>query len=225
MKKPPFGHGRLPSLDPRNADFPAKLILGAAGPLPIPRRKTLDLRWQGDQGDSSKCVGYTGEAFLKTSPKKWGVAKLDHNGCYQGAQLYDEWPGEGYDGSSILGLCKFLKDYHPAKDVQSYYWAKTVNEIVRWIGSKHGTAVPVGTNWYESMYDISDSGVVSVEGYVSSGHAYICIGYDLVKELLLFQNSWKLGWSPLRMCRFYISFRHFQRLLNEDGEAALVTKF
>src|SRR5688572_10711182 len=217
------GHGRLPSADPRNENFPAANALKLAGPssraLAAAMKVTLDLRWHGDQGDSSSCVGYTGHAMLSTAPRRIGKSKLAPKMIYQGAQLYDEWPGEGYDGTSILGLLKFLVDYQPAKDVQSYYWVRKVEEISQWFRTPHRTAVPIGTNWYTSMYRTSKEGIVQVKGVLSGGHAYTGIGDDLKRGLYLFQNSWELSWSPLPRCRFWLSAENFQRLLDEDGEA------
>lgn len=174
------------------------------------------------------CVGYSGEGYLRTTPGKQRLSGLTGVTLYGGAQMYDEIPGLGYDGTTTRGLLEFLVKYDPAEDVQSYWWVKTVQETVNWIGAppKGSEATPVlwGINWYTSMYQPSKEGIVSPKvGVVSGGHEVIQIGYDLRRGLLMFQNSWARDWGVDG--RFWMSMEDSERLLHEDGEAAVAVKY
>jgi hypothetical protein len=223
-----FGHGRIPSRpDERDKNFPLRLLqehLRAAAPaVPIPDRRTLPLGWRGDQLRTSWCVGFTGEGCLRTTPGKQRLSGLTASAIYQGAQMYDEIPGEGYAGTTTRGLMEFLVNYHPAEDVQSYWWVHNVDETIAWIGGKDATPVAWGINWYPSMYTPDGTGRVKVEGSAVDGHEVLQIGYIKRKGLLVYQNSWGREWGDDG--RFYLSLDDAQRLLEEDGEAAVAVKY
>lgn len=214
--------GRIPSIpDPRNEDFRIKSVRME---LRHRRSRTLRLLWRGDQGLSPFCVGFAGEAWQRTTPSLHGTATLDATGYYNGAQAYDEWPGVGYDGTSVHGLMKFLVA-HPDNDVQSYRWARTTDEIALWLNSEHASPVVLGINWLASMWEPDANATLAVDGPVDGGHSLIVIGYAYGpgKSIgFLLQNSWGRGWGLDG--RAWIAEKDLQRLLDEDGEAAVASK-
>lgn len=235
-KKPWDGlhHGRIPSKpDARDDNFPLRLLdihlRGRSAPIAaLPRKRTLPLAWRGDQGEAPMCVGAAGEGYLRTTPGKQKLSGLTMVTLYGGAQMYDEIPGEGYEGTTTRGLLEFLVKYEPAEDVKSYWWVKTVQETIDWIGAPPNkeAATPVlwGINWYTSMYQPTKEGIISPRnGVVSSGHEVLQLGYDLRRGLLLFQNSWARDWGVDG--RFWLSMEDAERLLHEDGEAAVAVKY
>lgn len=225
----PFPTGRLPSMDPRNEDYKLEDVQPRMALLaePEPQKVTLDLRGRWSQGSYPACVGFTGNLHLRCKPGLWIRVKMDGLGLYQAAQMYDIWPGEGYDGSSIEGLLKFLHHHQPGKDIKEWRWAHTVEATNRHIAQRIHSGVLYGTNWYDSMFTPTAEGIVKVGHGAPSGHAYYKLGYDLKRGLGLFQNHWQLPngkWWGLNG-RFWMAMEDEQRLLNEDGEAGVTIKY
>ena len=181
-----------------------------------PKRKTWTLRWKGDQGATSQCVGYSWHGLLRSLP----LLQRDPapSVIYTEAQKVDEWPGEDYDGTSVRAGAKMLK---AAGKISAYGWAFNIETVLNWLGL-HGPVV-FGTNWYEGMFDPDEQGVVHPVGSVAGGHAYVAIGYDDVKKRVLFQNSWGKSWGPLNG-RFYMGYADADALIRADGEACTPTE-
>ena len=225
----PFPTGRLPSSDPRNDNFLLRSVqpLMAAAVPSIPSKMTLALTGRWDQTIYPACVGFTALEHLACYPAKRGLVGLDGLGLYQAAQEYDEWPGTGYDGSSVNGVLKFLLHHQRAKDIKEYRWAHKVEEINLHISQRIHSGVLMGTNWYPSMFYPSAEGIVKVGNGAPSGHAYYRLGYDLKRGLCLYQNHWKnpdgRWWG--QGGRFWMQMEDEQRLLDEDGEAGVTLKY
>lgn len=225
----PFPTGRIPTVDPRNEKF---RLYGSAAMPPmtaqdpeLPRTITLQMRPdEFNQGNYPSCCGWTGYEHLLCYPALIGRSKLTAIGIYQAAQIYDEIPGEGYEGTTILGVLKFLHKHQTARDIKEYRWARTVPEMNMHIAKKIHSGVLVGTNWYDSMFYPDKEGIVRIKpGGVVTGHAYYRIGYDLRRGLGKYQNHWGKGWGLNG--RFWIPMEDEQRLLNEDGEAGVTIKY
>jgi hypothetical protein len=190
------------------------------------RNATIRLLWRGKQ-QGPLCVGFSGEGWQRSTPSLRGLVTLDASGYYMGAQKYDEWAGEGYDGSSVRGLMKFMQA-HPDVDLNSYYFAATTNAIMAWFNQEEHPVTPpiIGVNWYSSMWHPDSAGKIEVTGWVDGGHALLVIGYFHDKKGQLYwwlHNSWGREWGIEG--RAYLRDEDLQRLLQEDGECALGTKF
>lgn len=201
------GFGRIPIEDPRDHDFPIRGLLNiraATAPrvmIPVPPTSiTLRLSWRGNQGSYPICVGAAGEGMLKTTPSKMYITRLNMFGLYQGAQEYDEIPGIGYEGTTARGLFRFLVDFHPARDIKSYWWAFTPEEVQAALAS--GIPVMLGIDMRREMMNPSVQvggklrayPIMRYKGSVEGGHEMLIVGYARSGELFLVQNSWS-GWG------------------------------
>lgn len=171
-----------------------------------------------DQGSEGACVGFSGAHVMATTPRRWHPQYTAENArtLYHEAQQRDQWAGENYEGSSVLGGMQALKD---RGEVQRYRWATTIEEVlhaVSFLGP-----VQIGINWYSGMFDPDAQGQLHVSGKLAGGHA-ICIGgIDAAGKVLLY-NSWGKDWGVNGNA--WLSFDDLDRLLHEDGEFAIPLK-
>lgn len=171
-----------------------------------------------DQGQTSGCTGFGLTHTLGITPRR--MPHLTNEFAterYHRAQQCDEWPGENYDGSSVLGA---MKGAQQDKLIVSYHWATTIDEVLQTIS--HLGPMEIGINWYESMFTPDNNNVLSVTGKLAGGHA-ICIGgIDADKELVRLDNSWGKSWAVNGSA--WLKFADLDRLLKEQGEFALPKK-
>lgn len=170
-----------------------------------------DHRWFGDQGSTPHCVGYSWAHWLNSAPYR---QYLDPNGIYALAQLFDEWEGTDYDGTSVRGAAKALSRLGV---LGAYHWAQRVEEVADAL--LYQGPVVVGTMWYEGMNDPGPSGKISVEGDALGGHAYLLTGVCTAREIFRVKNSYGRSWG--KGGRGYLPFEDFEVLLRQDGEACL----
>lgn len=212
-----FGRRVIP--DTRDANYPMRLAV----PQTTSRsyRYWYDNGWWGDQGDVPACVGYAWAHWVEdgpVTPPRKPQPYADPLQVYQLAQKLDEWPGEGYEGSSVRGGAKALRQ---RGCISAFYWTLDVNELARAI-LERGPVV-VGTNWYAGMLEPRASdGLIRVTGEILGGHAYELNGVNLKRAQFRVKNSWGRLWG--RSGRALISFDDMARLLKEDGEACLATE-
>lgn len=204
--------GRHVSIDTRDQNFP----LRAAIPERIVRPPTKYWHdpWVGDQHEGS-CTGQCGNGHMQASPIN--TKNLDPLDIYHGAQRFDEWPGENYEGSSIRGVADFLKS---EGHIQEYRWVdpnRLIDDMLDWLAVS-GTLM-AGTVWYNSMFeDHTDRGIIPVDqaSGVAGGHAWLILGYNLKAKCFRMVNSWGRGWQ--QKGRAWITFADFEKLFAEDGE-------
>jgi hypothetical protein len=216
------GLGRLFAPDPNDHRFllPARRL----------EAKTLTRRtWTAagvlDQGESSACVGFSSWMFLATSPIR-NHPNFTPMDLYGYAQDEDEWPGKEPEvqGSSVRGAMKALQKRGL---VSQYNWGfdcETVIDHVLTVGP-----VVMGTNWYDSMFDPDVRGYLNIDGRIAGGHAWLILGADRERKnpdgtvgAVRMLNSWGRGWGQAG--RAYLTFAAIDRLLSEDGEAAVATE-
>jgi hypothetical protein len=135
------------------------------------------------------------------------------------AQRMDEWPGEepAYFGTSGRAICRAAREMGM---ISSWWNAFTVDEVLDLLLAddtdwRHFGPVIIGTNWYSSMYELQDDKtlIVSPTARVDGGHETCLIGANTNSETFYAINSW----DDMRL--FRLSFKTFERLLNEDGDA------
>lgn len=208
--------GRRYEPDSRNDLFPVRpLLLRVAYQIPV--SKVWDNLNVLDQGQEGSCVGHGFAGELLTTPYALpGVTHDDALQIYYKAQILDEYPGEDYEGTSVLAGVKALQSIY--RGVESYRWATSINDMVAVLGY-HGPIV-IGVNWYEGMFDTDEVGFIHVDGQINGGHCVLVRGVDIEASTFLIQNSWGLGWG-IKGCAF-ISFDDMARLLHEQGEACVV---
>jgi hypothetical protein len=215
--------GRLYAKDKNDKKFPLKALL--------PRRKSqrtsrswYDAYWNGNQGNTPKCVGYGWTHWLEDAPVIPGSKThpaVDPNKVYKLAQQLDEWPGTNYDGSSVRGGAKAIRKLG---FISAYHWAANLDEIIQWILEKG--PVVVGTIWTEDMFTPNASGLIVPTGEVVGGHCYDLNGVSTITRKFRAKNSWGTSWG--KGGHAYIKFEDMNTLLfpssGEPGEACVATE-
>lgn len=202
---------RLPEFDERSRAFRA--VHG------IEDRPLRSYRWPLDtwldQGSEGACTGFATahEAAARPKPVK-GITDDLARRVYQRAKALDQWPGEDYEGSSVLGAVKAGAEFgwYP-----EYRWAFGEADLALAVGWR-GPAI-LGINWYAGMFEPDPDGFVAPSGRKIGGHAILCRGVSLRLGAYELHNSWGLGWG--RAGRAWITREHLDRLLQEDGEACV----
>jgi hypothetical protein len=205
-----------PRFDPRSLNFRIELLLAGADPVVRARRWTKPAVL--DQGSEGACTGFGTAHALLASPRRWtGVDAEVANLLYRQAQKHDEWPGEDYEGSSVLGAMQATR---AAGYIKEYRWAKTMDEIL--MGVSRFRPLVIGVNWYDGMWEPDDDGFLHATGYIVGGHALLLSGVIPSRRCVVLDNSWGPDWG-LRGSA-YLSYEDLDRLRREWGEFALPLK-
>lgn len=184
-----------------------------------------------NQGSEGACVGFACSWLMSIlNRRKYAARHL-----YLEAQKIDEWddtpPGEGTSVRAAMDILRNVGHWRLVRGltrlamlnegVASNKWAKTVDELRACIAA--GKPFALGVNWYANF----DTPVVGKNneqwvgkgnlGNLRGGHA-IC-GYKASdrREAFGLVNSWGKSYP-----RVWIPYTTVQRLLDEDGEAAVV---
>jgi hypothetical protein len=208
---------RLPEFDDKSRSFNVRAVV----PVTEPRSYTWACTPNLDQGSEGACVGFSWTHERAARPKPdLDVTDAEALAIYQMARRLDQWPGEDYDGTSVIAGAKAAQT---AGWLTEYRWAFNVHDALVAI-SRKGPAV-IGVNWYSGMWDADRDGFLHVEGNVVGGHAILVRGVDVVRERVLLHNSWGRGWGGTAKGpgTAWLSFADFERLLREDGECCIPT--
>lgn len=205
-----------------------------------------------DQGNEGACVGFgtsamtgvtnTRQYWLRTKTSQ--LHKYEPWWHYREAQLVDEWddtpPGEG---TSVNAGCKVLFTQghrrvrngvaaapNLAEGISAYRWATNVDEMRAAIYAN--LAISIGVNWYRAF----DSGGIKMVdneywvgldannqprtdlGGIRGGHCVCVYRMSDRRQAFRFMNSWGTAYPPM-----WIPYAIMQRLLDEDGEACVIT--
>jgi C1A family cysteine protease len=179
-----------------------------------------------DQGQEGACVGFGWTGTLAASPNRIHTATDDvAKSIYKLAQQYDDWPGEDYEGSSVLGGAKGLK---AQGFLGEYRWCFGIEDLIDAVITTGPVAI--GIDWYEEMYETEPSGLVKVGGEKVGGHCLYVYGYNPKKRLkgvrgtfeaCYWRNSW--GSSYGINGEGIIRAEDLAVLLQADGEAVVPT--
>lgn len=211
----PLMLGRLPSFDPRSREFGVSRLMAAA----VPRSMEWYCPIQLDQGHLSACVGFSWSHFLAAMPQPVsGVTEEKAIGIYRHAQTIDEWPGEKYEGTSVLAGVRSIQERYPGL-IDAYYWAFNINQVIMALG--YIGPVVLGIPWYNSMFSPDERGVITPKGVTTGGHAILAKGVNVEDKLVRLHNSWGPDWGFMGDC--FISFDDLTQLLREDGDACVAT--
>lgn len=214
----------ISSHDPRSRKYPVRPLL----PRRISPRPKF---WQEgvvlDQGREGACVGYGWTAELLAEPFSPNPQPLVADAetyatqAYRRAKLIDQWPGEDYEGTSVLAGAKIMMQ---DGNIGGYRWcfgASDVRDAVIALGP-----VVIGVPWYSGMYSTPRNGLVSVTGAKVGGHCLIITGYHpeyeidgKKREVFRWRNSW--GESYGINGSAFITFDNLAALLKDGGEACI----
>ena len=205
--------------DPRSLNYTVRKQVG-------PNLRTRTCMWKRslwlDQGQEGACTGFGFSHVLGTTPRKYVKQTIDDAFArhrYERAKQCDEWPGEDYDGSSVLGAMQAGKQDGL---VSAYSWCTTMDEI------KHAVSylgpIEIGIDWYESMFDVDSEGFVRIgSSQIAGGHAIQVGGIDVTKGAFRLDNSWGKDWG--RNGSAWITFTDMEQLLHQQGEFCLPKKY
>lgn len=215
-------------LDWRSLNYPVSAALDPNKKY-RPRSYTWKLNKYLDQGQEGACVGFGFSHELAAEPQVvQNVTNETARTLYKAAQKIDEWPGENYDGTSVLAGAKVCTSngYYSA-----YHWGLTTEETVKAVGY-FGPAV-IGTNWYEAMFNTNGMGFIHPIGRLIGGHCLTIVGVkikykkrffnwfcrtwddvDLNESYFILHNSWGQSWGVNGRAYLYLS--DFEKLLQQD---------
>jgi hypothetical protein len=202
--------------DPRSRAYPAR---GALFAEDAPLRTKVWRRGQAyDQDDTSWCVPETGKGLLNTAPfSAWADyrrrARYPVPVWYDGAQANDEWAGADYDGTSALGLLRYLLAQGV---IGEYRWCFGVDDVLRTL-SYHGP-VGIGSWWRRGMDRPGPDGRgLTYTGAYRGGHEWELFGIDVEEEEVEAMNSWGPSWGDRG--RFRLPWGVLGEILADDGDA------
>lgn len=202
--------GRLPEFDERSRAF-------GVGPLvagKVRRSYTWSCLPTLNQGPVGACVGFSVTHEIAARPKPLPVSAQLGMDIYLEAQRIDPWPGESYEGTSVLAGIKIAAGMGY---FQEYRWAFGLDDLILALGYK-GPAV-LGINWHDDMMQTDANGFIRPTGRVAGGHAILANGVNIKKGIVRLHNSWGNGWGINGEC--FISFSDLDMLLQAGGEACI----
>jgi hypothetical protein len=172
-----------------------------------------------NQFNEGACTGFGFSHALGTGFRrpKYTIDNAFAKQRYYRARQFDQWAGENYEGSSVLGAMEGGK---ADKLIKAYYWCTTMAELdfaISWMGP-----VDIGVDWYGDMFYPDEKGFIHVSGNLEGGHSLEigarnnALGYRL-------DNSWGPDWGQDGSC--WISFADMEKLLHSRGEFAVMRKF
>lgn len=130
-----------------------------------------------DQGQEGACVGYGCSGAVAAEPSsRAGVSDTYARNWYHRAQRLDEWPGEAYEGTSVLAGCLVGRE---RKLWTGFRWAKAPSELAAGIGRDELGPAIIGVQWSEQLYDVPASGLLPADVKLDPnlGHCVLLFGY------------------------------------------------
>ena len=200
---------------------------------------------QWDQGSEGACVGF-GTSMMMSILNEQQARDGHHTPfshkynpfwLWNEAKKIDEWsdtnPGDT-NGTSVRAGCDILRTLghvrivkgkeQPAdirQGIKTNKWASTVDEMRTMISK--GVPIAIGVNWYSSFDSPQKIGngfyiPKTNIGRVRGGHCVCVYGASDERQAFIFKNSWGKDY-PLT----WVPYSVMEKLLQEDGEATLVT--
>lgn len=210
--------------DPKSRDYPFRALVTASVPV---QDHTLPLGPLLLQGPEGACPGFAAAHASNILEALDGgtdfLTESDAHELYGRAKELDQWPGEDYDGSSVLAAMAAGQE----RDLwDGYTWSFGTRDIAQAILSNR--PVVVGVPWLSGMWDTDTDGVVAVTGsQTGQGHA-LCL-FAVRTEVAGRQGPF-FGWQNSQSADYgdpeqpgvgWVHHRDLSRLLAGVGEAAI----
>lgn len=210
--------GRRIQFDERSRNFPVRALLKSEPRKP--RSYTWRCTQHLDQKAEGACVGFAWSHELAARPAEvQGITNATARQVYRKAQTLDPWPGESYEGTSVLAGIKAVQLLHPGK-ILEYRWCFDLQDVLRTI-SFLGPVV-LGINWYEGMFTPDAANLIAPTGELLGGHAILATGVSVPNKTVRLHNSWGPDWGIHGAC--LITWKDLEFLLSQNGEACVPVK-
>lgn len=172
-----------------------------------------------DQGNEGACVGFGFSHELAAEPAPVpGVTNEKAIALYKRAQDLDEWPGNKYEGTSVLAGAKACQE---GGFLDAYFWATSALEVAQAIS--HIGPVVIGVDWLTGMEEPDAVGFIHAVGSKRGGHC-VCLHGVFNKEGTIWfrgQNSWGTAWGDKG--GFFIALSDLQVLVDSQGAFCVPT--
>lgn len=213
---------RLVQFDERSRGYPIRSLLTEQLPL-------RSVAWRCDtwldQDREGACVGFSWAHELAALPVAVPADMILAQKIYRDAQKIDEFPGEAYEGTSVLAGAKIVQSLGY---MDEYRWAFGVDDALRAVS--YSGPVVIGVPWLASMMTPRPSGLLEIDrrGQVAGGHAILVRGLALRSRLpgeergipvIRLRNSWGREWGHDGDC--FIKVDDFDWLLQQDGDCCV----
>lgn len=173
-----------------------------------------------NQGQEGACVGFGFSHELNAAPDVVsGITDQSAHVLYKQAQTLDPWPGEDYQGTTVLAGVKALMQLYPDY-IDSYRWAFGIDDLIHTLS--FFSPVVLGIKWHQGMYPLSSEAIVKPTGATVGGHCILARGVDMENKMFTLRNSWGQMWGNNGDC--FISFDDMQTLLLDEGEACVLIR-
>lgn len=180
-----------------------------------------------DQGELGSCTGNEQVGALGTGPlfaalpPTYALASVLNEALavkfYSAAEILDGGKGlptedEGSTGPSAAQVAKTM-GY-----ISGYTHGFSLADM---LDALEDGPVGMGSNWYDSMDSPDSTGLVAISSNASvrGGHEYLARGKDVTKQIVVFDNSWGLGFGVKGS--FSMGYGTIERLLSEQGDVTI----
>lgn len=172
-----------------------------------------------NQGSEGTTTGFSA-AYALTAEYKRVLGKSEvfsARSIFVEARRNDEWPGEDYEGSSILGAMKGLKEvgaylekdwpYERRKEalpekkpvVQITAYTRIPSERTDLLveALQSGKVVVISLQVTDDFAELGEGGKVqlSADPKITGGHSVALVGYDGASDEFTFANMWGTSWG------------------------------
>lgn len=167
-----------------------------------------------DQGNEGSCVGFGFGHELNAEPQVVSCFFDCAHSIYKDAQRVDEWPGEDYEGTSVLAGAKVVTS---RGFYTEYRWAETEDDMARAVA--HVGPVVIGVDWYDGMFDPDENGFLNLTGNIAGGHCILVYALNVEEGYYKVWNSWGPNWGDMGTAKIRCS--DMARLILAQGEVCL----
>lgn len=194
----------------------------------VKNTKNISVLWKEgtvlDQGSEGACVGFGWAGEVLAEPVAPSVQPTESKGnsqaltYYRMAKRVDEWPGENYDGTSVLAGAKVMRDLG---FISEYRWCFSIEDLRAAVISEG--PVVIGIPWYDSMYYTDSNGMVVIAGEQVGGHCLTITGYisnmlinGVEREVFRWRNSWGSDYGINGSA--FITYEDLESLVRHNAE-------